>query len=232
MGSFANAVSSLIETYTKCLTLLKGAHGSSRKDNEHGNSSLKHALRKARSRIQGNYSSRLSQSGRSFEKGDANSRSSLRRIIRRLRAALIGAKEGSTSKHGLDYASLVSLCDSSRSEAIRTMIDLSSRIASSPRLPSRASSGSSHGGSRKSSRGDKPSRGHSGDVKRQRSRGHRVSLDRRYSKNTSSSDSTKLGEVRRRGASDRGREATYPRRSMDSGGGSVRRKSAKWWKLF
>lgn len=232
MGSFSNVVSSLIETYTKCLTLLKGAHGGSRKDNEHGTSSLKHALRKARSRIQGNYSSRLSQSGRSFEKGDANSRSSLRRIIRRLRAALLSAQQGSPSKHGLDYASLVSLCDSSRSEAIRTMTDLSSRIASSPRLPSRASGGSSHGGSRKSSRSDKPSRGHSRDFGRQRSSGHRVSLDRRYSKITSSSDSTKLGEVRRRSASDRGREAAYPRRSMDLGPSSARRKGAKWWRLF
>jgi hypothetical protein len=68
MGSFGEAVSSLLDTYTRCLAFLKDLnHGKQAEDSTSG---LLSALRKARSRVRRTYSKKLSHDGRSFEKGD------------------------------------------------------------------------------------------------------------------------------------------------------------------
>lgn len=68
MSSFGDAVTSLVDTYTKCLAFLKD-FGRSKQPNE-SSSELKKALRKARAKVRHAYSSKLSHEGSSFEKGD------------------------------------------------------------------------------------------------------------------------------------------------------------------
>ncbi|KAL5609924.1 hypothetical protein FOVSG1_004605 [Fusarium oxysporum f. sp. vasinfectum] len=85
MGNFGTAVNSLLGTYTKCLSLLKGFP----KDEDAGTlsetrSTLSTSLRSDRARVRREYASRLSQDGSRFEKGDAPARSALRRIVRKL----------------------------------------------------------------------------------------------------------------------------------------------------
>lgn len=76
MGNFGAAVHSLLDTYTKCLSLLRGFRAS---DADHGaasvsQSKLSKSLRSDRSSIRRAYSSRASQNGSLFEKGDGESR--------------------------------------------------------------------------------------------------------------------------------------------------------------
>jgi hypothetical protein len=68
MGSFGDAVASLVDTYTQCLAFLKDL-GRGKQAGEQG-SELRRALRKARSKIRRVYSSKLSRQGSSFERGD------------------------------------------------------------------------------------------------------------------------------------------------------------------
>lgn len=75
MGTFGATVTSLLDTYTKCLSLLKGFRGG---DGGHGTaselqSSLGSSLRSDRARVRRAYSSQLSQNGVRFEKGDGES---------------------------------------------------------------------------------------------------------------------------------------------------------------
>ena len=158
----------------------------------------------------------------------ATSRGSLKRVIRRLTETLssIGGTKSTTevTRGGLDYASLVSLCDSSRSDAIRTMTDLSTRlsvsnsaVSASPRP--RHSSTPRHGG--RHSRLGMTRESSSRDAPRAK---------KRLSRTTMSSNSTKLGEVRRPGAW-HGQEprVAYPRR-LQKHDAPVKRK--KRWGIF
>lgn len=191
----------------------------------------------------------------------AASRSALRRVVRKLKAALgevIGSLGGGRPPI-VDYNSLLALSNGSSLEAVRTINELSSRVSS------RASSISS----RRSmvSRGRPRSRRHhqqsDGQVKSRKSdNGRRSKSERSKSKNyasqsprrrlrkssqshhtlaasgnenrisilTTSSDSTKLGEIRRR-QSRQGiaARATYPVHLYPEEEGKGRK---KWWKLF
>lgn len=69
MGSFGDAVTSLVDTYTQCLAFLKDLGRGKQAGGEQG-SELRRALRKARSKIRRVYSSKLSRQGSSFERGD------------------------------------------------------------------------------------------------------------------------------------------------------------------
>jgi hypothetical protein len=156
----------------------------------------------------------------------ALARSSLRRLTRRLRAALdrLMAVFGKSRRSVLDYESLMSLSHASGLEAVRTMTDLSARVSvrsSSPMggrtsMSKRSISGgkSSRASKHRSSSGTGKSRSsHSSERHAQPSSRRRLSkqssdpVRRRASMMTSSSDSTKLGEIRRERARDS--EQTY-----------------------
>lgn len=148
--------------------------------------------------------------------GTATSRSSLKRVIRRLTATLSNLRGSSTDEHrGLDYASLVSLCDSSRTDAIRAMTDLSSRLSARSHLGSSCTrSANSRGSSRSHCRKRNPG---VGTNRRSSSRGgprtSHEARDKRVSNITMSTNSTKLGELRHLGVSHgQGSKAAYPRR--------------------
>ena len=73
MGNFGNAVTSLLDTYTKCLSLLKGSRKYDAGPLSDTQSTLSASLRSDRSRVRKAYVSRLSKDGSRFEKGDGES---------------------------------------------------------------------------------------------------------------------------------------------------------------
>jgi hypothetical protein len=199
------------------------------------------------------------------------SRGSLKNIVARLKAA-VSSLTGALSRdphHAVDYASLVSLSNSSQLDAVRTMSDLSHRLKRQPSTASKLSKASSSRSS-KSSRSaritkaytsssvsvgdgvvpssvrsrhrkdsnhrrsrDSGGSGHRGRMQHsaQRSKGIEVGdLDRRVSMMTTSSNSTKIGELRRHEGRGGRRPAAYPpgMDRYDSSHGE--RKKAGWWR--
>ncbi|KAH8652545.1 hypothetical protein BX600DRAFT_441410 [Xylariales sp. PMI_506] len=158
MAGFGEGITALLETYTKCLRLLKTFRGS-RISSPHSTdapslesySRLQDSLRLDRAQVQHAYSSRLSKSGRRLEKGDSRSRSTLRRILDKLKSAIVNLLSlAKTQNPVIDYESLISLSNASRVDAISTMERLSRRLSNSPsqgvrkRDSSASSRGSSH----------------------------------------------------------------------------------------
>lgn len=94
-------------------------------------SRLRRSIRKDRARVCKAYDLRLSESGSLLEKGDSQARSSLKRVLRRLKAALTQVLRTviGTPDAVIDYESLVALSNSSRIDAIRAIDDLSRRIS-------------------------------------------------------------------------------------------------------
>ncbi|KAH7141176.1 hypothetical protein B0J13DRAFT_52528 [Dactylonectria estremocensis] len=263
MGSFGATVASLLETYTKCLSLLKGFTTSGDLDGSSSDiqSSLGSSLRSDRARVRRAYSSRLSQNGRRLEKGDAASRSALRQVARRLTAALaeVVSRIGGRRPPAVDYNSLLALSKVSSLDAVRTINDLSSRVSSRtssvssqrstvsrgrPRSRRHRQQSEGHvrpsmsGGGRRSkskrSKSKKPASQSSRQHLRQPSRNHRVVTasrnENRISILTMSSDSTKLGEIRRRQSKQAlAAKATYP---IDLYPHVEEMGRKKWWKLF
>lgn len=213
------------------------------------------SIRSSRSMVRSVYSSKVSESGSSFERGDAPARSALRRLVRRLRAFLhsVVTSFSKDSRSGIDYDSLMSLSNGSGLEAIRTMTDLSERVSvrstssrgtvqsrdrrksgESRRLSrsNRNSSASSTGSRtsksaaklRKPPAGTKETKPRSSPGQRKDHNGPRRpashqrpahstdSVGRRQSTLTTSSDSTKLGEIRHEEHT-RPAQATYPLRA-------------------
>lgn len=190
-------------------------------------------------------------STRSLNSITAAARSSLRRIIRLLTSTL-ATIQGSFTGHnsnksnsrlrrgvGVDYASLVSLCESSKSDALQTMTDLSGRL--SKRGASTASQRS-----RRSRASTKSHRDAVTATKRAYHHPHRrpiqTSDTQRLWRISTSSNSTKLGEVRRHrrdnyanAADPASSRVAYPKRSatssMLSTGRSDQRKR-RWWNVF
>ncbi|KAK6064379.1 signal recognition particle subunit SRP72 [Seiridium cupressi] len=165
MASFGDSISALVETYTKCLRLLKAfKSGSSDTQSIDPSSaevqSLRSSIRSDRAQVRKAYSLRLSKVGKRLEKGDSRSKSALRRILERLKNAitkLLGMAK--VQRPAVDYESLMSLSNSSRIGAIKTMHRLSSRLSSSSNLsrdshraPSKANSRGSHDNGRLSPR--------------------------------------------------------------------------------
>ncbi|KAM0354117.1 hypothetical protein ACHAPU_001152 [Fusarium lateritium] len=253
MGSFGTAVTSLLDTYTNCLSLLKGFRNSDAGASSETRSTLSTSLRSDRARIRRAYASRLSQDGSRFEKGDTPARSALKRIVKKLTTALTGVVQSSNSQKGqvINYETLLALSNGSSLDAIRTMSDLSSRVGSTTSAVSRGrqrfrrhtrisatiTEKSSQGrySKRNKTRSKKPS-SHRGrppvdgrNYRGSRNRGspeifatHRVSLL------TTSSDSTKLGEIRHRLSKQRPNVA-YPLYSYHAEEVRARK---KWWNFF
>ncbi|KAL2211921.1 hypothetical protein CC79DRAFT_1364208 [Sarocladium strictum] len=252
MGSFGDSVGSLLDTYTKCLLLLRELTRGSKATDEQ--TQLGGSIRSSRTNVRNYYSSKVSESGSSFEAGDAPARSSLRRLVRRLRALVdkVIRAFGKGNAASLDYTSLMSLSQGSGLEAIRTMTDLSERVSvrsrssqdsvksrnrrkSTGRESTRTTRSSStkstaikpaqtktklgknhnpsHNSRSKENLSSSESRRHHQKPKHRSSRqslSHSAEdMDRRRSVLTSSSDSTKLGEIRHVNSQKQG-HATYP----------------------
>lgn len=146
------SVSSLLETYDNCISLLKAFKRRDKQDDSRkaAKSSdqqalLKHSLKTDRKRVERAYSSRVSESGDRFEKGDSKALSSLGRVIQKLNAAIANLIRTASKSHtpGLDYQSLMSLSNSSRLQAIKTFDQLSRRLDSKSSRSSAASTSSS-----------------------------------------------------------------------------------------
>ncbi|KAF9870852.1 hypothetical protein CkaCkLH20_11751 [Colletotrichum karsti] len=130
MAGFGGTVDSLLETYSKCMLLLKGLRGANKNSQPR---QLRRRIRSDRSKVRSVYSSRLSLNGTRLEKGDAAARSSLRKIIKRLTSAMTRLLRVMTRTQNpvIDYRSLRSLSNSSRVDAVRTINELSRRLSSS-----------------------------------------------------------------------------------------------------
>lgn len=145
---FGTSVSSLLETYDNCISLLKAFK---RRDKQDGGRKaakpsdqqalLKRSLKTDRKRVERAYSSRISESGDRFEKGDEKALSALGRVIQKLNAAIANLIRTASKSHGpgLDYQSLMSLSNTSRLQAIKTFDQLSRRLDSKPSRSSVAS---------------------------------------------------------------------------------------------
>lgn len=151
MGAFGDSIERLIDTYSRCLSLLKDFSATGH-DNSIGGSSekLHKSIRADRSKIRKAYNTQLSLND-GLKKGDGEwtierttsvsnhpftdaAESHLSRIIRRLKSTikrLIRTMKGNPSP-SLDYALLQSLSNSSRIDAVRTIDELSTRLMSSP----------------------------------------------------------------------------------------------------
>jgi hypothetical protein len=68
MGSFGDSVGSLLDTYTKCLLLLRELTRGSKATDEQ--TQLGGSIRSSRTNVRNYYSSKVSESGSSFEAGD------------------------------------------------------------------------------------------------------------------------------------------------------------------
>lgn len=146
----------------------------------------------------------------------------------------------------VDYASLMSLSNVSRQDAIRTMSDLSRRVGSTSSSRSTKSHGKSgNARKRKSSAlpGKKREQGHGRDAATGgdkhnmdlHSKSHSNLRENRLSVLTVSSGSTKLGEVRRERSREQRDDAynssrvMYPLHPHSS---QKPQKPKKWWGLF
>ncbi|KAL3607117.1 hypothetical protein FPOAC2_02092 [Fusarium poae] len=260
MGNFGTAVTSLLDTYTKCLSLLKGTRNHDDGASSDTHSTLSASLRSDRARVRRVYASRLSKDGSQFERGDAPARSALRRIVKKLTTTLTSIVSHDGKRQPVRYESLLALSNGSSIEAVRTMNDLSSRVGSRSTI---SQSSVVSRGRQRSHRHDHKARNksqklpdtkdrkrHSGhqqqsSVSRHRHRHrHGSSKGRRSSDKptphnrvsilTMSSDSTKLGEIRRRISKQRPVEgyenmAAYPLYSYHN---QVVKARKKWWNPF
>ncbi|CAK7208202.1 hypothetical protein SCUCBS95973_000023 [Sporothrix curviconia] len=162
----SDSVEALLETYSKCISLLKifsssshagsssrsaaaVAHRSSSSDWDR-QSELSRSLRNDRAKIQKAYSDRLSETGSRLRKGDGPSRSALRRIIHRLTdalASIVGLGSSSGGRDGaipdgrplLNYDALRALSNASRIDAIHAIDEVSVRLSRRSSASSRRS---------------------------------------------------------------------------------------------
>ncbi|KAF4968566.1 hypothetical protein FZEAL_10374 [Fusarium zealandicum] len=261
MGNFGAAVASLLDSYTKCLSLLRGFRSQDEQTSSESRSTLSKSLQSDRARVRRVYSSCLSQNGARLEKGDAPARSALRRIVKKLTTALADAVHslGGHERRPVNYESLLALSNGSSLDAVRTINDLSGRVGSTTGSSSRGSVVSR--GRQKYRHHGKPTETRSqrrseGQPKRDKTRSKKPasrrgtrSADRhrqpssipeasgarnRISIVTMSSDSTKLGEVRRRLSKQRPLDrdekiVSYPLYSCHAEETQSRK---KWWKPF
>ncbi|KAH9910068.1 hypothetical protein F4778DRAFT_33098 [Xylariomycetidae sp. FL2044] len=135
MGHFGTSISALLDIYKNCLSLLKASNGcpgsGDEADTQTLRSHLRNSIRADRATIRSVYSSTLEKDGSRLAKGDAPSRKTLRRILHRLQAAVVNIVQATKQGHyRMDYGSLVSLSNESRSETVRTIDQLSHRLSS------------------------------------------------------------------------------------------------------
>ncbi|KAK4251122.1 hypothetical protein C7999DRAFT_11119 [Corynascus novoguineensis] len=137
--SFGDRIQALLDTYANCISLLK-AFGRSRQhdgaaDSHQRRSRLRKSLKSDRSLVERTYSLKLSESGSRFQKGDTRAVKALDRVLKKLRSAIANLLRLSSDKDGLDldYRSLMSLSNGSRTEAVKAIDSLSRRLADSSR---------------------------------------------------------------------------------------------------
>ncbi|KAL0933026.1 uncharacterized protein CTRU02_211989 [Colletotrichum truncatum] len=155
MGRFDETVDSLLETYSKCLSLLKDLGGTC---SESQPRQLRKCIRSDRSKVRRVYSSQLSLKGSQLETGDATARSSLRRVIKRLTSAMTRLLRAMTETQNptIDYQSLRSLSSSLSLDAVKTINGLSRRLSSSSFKSNSASSKKSKSKKRTKTPGKSP----------------------------------------------------------------------------
>lgn len=166
-------------------------------------------------------------------------RLSLQKLVRRLEAAVKKSLQSfpTNKTQRLEYASLMSLSDASTQEAMRTMSALSSRIHMGRRMQKRglgSTPSKSHAPRRQTNRRERQRFISVGDSGRQESRKtsvHSCVSQASGSSQTLSSESTKIGEIRRtKQFPKRHVRAAYPtpllRRENPS------RKNRNWWNPF
>lgn len=186
----------------------------------------------------------------------APARSALRRIVKKLTTALAEVVRSSHGRKGqaINYETLAALSNGSSSDAIRTMSDLSSRVGSTTSTVSRGRQRSRRHSRKPVTKSERHSQGRSKKRDKTRSskpashRG-RPSVDRHHRKDrhspeilathrisilTTSSDSTKLGEIRHRLSKQRPIEefenkVAYPLYAYHTEEVPVRK---KWWNPF
>ncbi|CAJ2507985.1 Uu.00g091710.m01.CDS01 [Anthostomella pinea] len=114
MGEFGAKVSDLLDLYSRCSGLLKAFRGTSDSDVDSLSSyaRLRSSIRSDRAKV-------------------PTSRSALRRILRRLKMALVDILgTAKTQRPIIDYESLMSLSNTSRTDTIKTIERLSHRLSS------------------------------------------------------------------------------------------------------
>ncbi|KAK3308680.1 uncharacterized protein B0T15DRAFT_115427 [Chaetomium strumarium] len=175
--TFGDGVKALLDTYANCISLLKtfrrnrdeapGASVGAQQRHSH----LRKCLRSDRSLVERAYSSRVSESGKRFKKGDARAKTAVDRILKRLRNAIANLLRLSSRRDGLDldYESLMSLSNASRVEAIKAIDSLSRRLGG-PSRSSIASSLSESSSKRSSATRHKHKRGSSSNTRSSASR--------------------------------------------------------------
>ncbi|KJR80347.1 uncharacterized protein SPSK_05339 [Sporothrix schenckii 1099-18] len=170
----ADGVDALLEAYAKCLSLLRifsssgdgyssysdGQFASPSSSERDRQSELGRSLQADRAKIQRAYSKRLSETGSRLQKGDGQSRSALRRIVRRLTDALASilgfgsSHRDSATPDGrplLNYDALRALSNASRIDAIHAIDEASVRMSGHRHRGSRSSVSVRSRGSRASS---------------------------------------------------------------------------------
>jgi hypothetical protein len=188
----------------------------------------------------------------------APARSALRRIVKKLTTALTEVVRSSHGRKGqaINYETLAALSNGSSSDAIRTMTDLSSRVGSASAV-SRGRQRSRRHNHKLVTKSERHSQGKSKKRDKTRSskpashrgrptvdRHHRQDRKGRHSPEllathrisilTTSSDSTKLGEIRHRLSKPRpteefGNKVAYPLYAYHTEEVPVRK---KWWNPF
>ncbi|KAH8602428.1 hypothetical protein B0O99DRAFT_139426 [Bisporella sp. PMI_857] len=187
MGEFHDAVNSLLEAFSRGLTVLK----CKRKQTSPQSTSVKglearlgNSLKKSRSDVRKAYKEDLARIGPGFAHGDgrftsqylkgisdistAEAHSSLAAILFRLNAGFVSVIERFTKGHSTktDYAALLNLSNASRMEAIYTFDRLSKRLShstltlvpASPKQPSKTSQAHKKRSKAASTRSKKPTR--------------------------------------------------------------------------
>lgn len=198
---------------------------------------LRRQLRSDRNQLDSVYSAQLSHYGTAFHVGDHQSRLSLRKLVRKIEATIkkvVGMLKYNPASP-LDYPSLLSLSQSSRKSAMCTITSLSSKV-DNDRLrreekSSRASNSSSISKQKKSKRKGIE---RSCEALSQTSRrtGSKGGFRGSTSIETMHSDSTKIGEIRRRRQTGSVNQlhVHYPIRSLERRGADVKGRS--WWNRF
>ncbi|WYZ46476.1 hypothetical protein EsH8_IX_000701 [Colletotrichum jinshuiense] len=261
MGEFGNTVDSLLETYSKCLSLLKSLKGVNNNDKQPRQ--LRKSIRSDRSKVRSVYSTRLSVSGSHLEKGDAAAQSSLKKVINRLTSAMTRLLRLITRGQNpiIDYQSLKTLSNSSRVDAVKTINDLSRRLSTSSARSSSSASSKKERRQKRSNLPRKPQESKSdrtysqqasreGEEQEHRNalsvtaavpvRARQIDANKRVSMATVSSGSTKLGEIapkklyrRQSMASDEfAVQPTYPLRPYYHDRHHSEIKRKRFWNLF
>lgn len=137
MGEFHDTVSTLLDAFSRGLSIIKSHKKNRSKEQCYTKSDpqyqLSRSLKKNRRDVKNAYGRELAQFGPDFAAGDAEARSSLARILTRLSTGFLSIferfiKGRSTSS---DYQALLSLSNSTRAETIQTFDQLSKRLSSS-----------------------------------------------------------------------------------------------------